>query len=128
MKNSFAPSLLCPTRWGSPQSRLIAVMSFESGQAASDATGGITLHSLEAVERRWCDPQNPADRPDTKDATVSQREGSAGRRDKSCQAGIVMQQIGPERKFCSHLGHFGVHKLPVFPGCREKGLLAVQLS
>lgn len=30
----------------------------------------ITLHSLEGIERRWCDPQNPADRPDTKDATV----------------------------------------------------------
>nr|WP_306752858.1 hypothetical protein [Paracoccus sp. M09] len=32
--------------------------------------GGVSLPSLEAVECRWCDPQNPADRPDTMDTTV----------------------------------------------------------
>ena len=30
----------------------------------------ITLHGLEGVICRWCDPQDPADRPDTKDATM----------------------------------------------------------
>lgn len=31
---------------------------------------GATFLSLEAVEYRWCDPQNLADRPDTMDLTV----------------------------------------------------------
>lgn len=30
----------------------------------------ITLHGLEGVICRWCDPQDPADQPDTKDATM----------------------------------------------------------
>lgn len=30
----------------------------------------IMFNSLEGMIRRWCDPRNPADRPDTKDATV----------------------------------------------------------
>jgi hypothetical protein len=31
---------------------------------------GIARHRLERLERRWCDPQKPADRPDTKDAAM----------------------------------------------------------
>src|SRR6056297_2942826 len=31
---------------------------------------GITLHGLESVERRWCDPQNLANRPDTMHTTM----------------------------------------------------------
>ena len=47
---------------------------------------GITLHGLEGVERRWCDLQNPADRPDTKDVTVIINERDHLRNGRSSSA------------------------------------------
>src|SRR6056297_1199307 len=46
----------------------------------------IALHGLKRIIRRWCDPQNPADRPDTMDTTVIINERDHLRNGRSSSA------------------------------------------